>query len=443
MSKKITYSFGSKKEELKFVLCIDVSSEDEDYLKEYWKAFYERPCDYINDDMLDLIIDDLWGVNTDSIEYKNVCRVLERELQLFEYNWVFTMYNGFVYEPDKYSNLKDIILEGIDALHKIPSEKIETKNQEGLKMFGTTVYTLFEKWKKDSWDTMIWGKLVGNGIFAYAKGGVGNEVGAKAINKFPIDIAQDDVDNNRHGFVAFDIMGDALIIPYSEISALTQSKVLDLIESYCGGKYLKSTDLTNDESPDDYRLLANLYTAFAPGPNGTKIPTLWAVDDADLRNRVTEIPLVINNLTCSSEDVVDVYDDITDKFPAIDLQAENGEAMRYIPVVVKTAKPYAYIYNRNHVAHNGTVASVMLSYCISCNYLADIMDSNVMFSNSNYDGFLNGTQDFWYMSNDASMNTEQMQEKVQEKETAKQQSNFNFSDNPMIAAAQRVSHGDE
>ena len=442
MSKNIRQitSSWSKEKQLEFALCVPISKDNIDYLKDYWKAFYEDPISFVDDDIINLITKDLFNIDVTISSYKDVCRILGRELQLFEFNYLLYGYNGFVHEPDKYSNLKDIILNTLSELHTIKEVKEEHT------MFGNTVQTLFDVTHLDNAESLMWGSMIGTHVKAYAMAGVfRNPEFANGVKKIALEYERKNY-SREDAFFIFNIKQDALIVPMYQIDLLLQSPVWDYVKQYTNDECYCSEDFYDNR--DTMRDLAKIYCSFAPGPRESRIPVMWyssAAEDDEYSDKTYEFEMDPNYVDQSFAS--EIYNRVRDDFPPVDLSDGISDNQRYTYIDVKIGQEHFIVgYNRNHKGYNGDISDVEKTACLQLFSICYALEYRAYDFNDVTD-YMEGSSETWSMSKEDTSNSDE-QVSDDEEPTADEptkapnpevyRESLKFSDNPMLRAAQSV-----
>lgn len=290
-------------------------------IEESWRAFAESPSDYINDKVIDLIVDDL-----------KLKDVKERRKKMRKFSEIL----GSVEELDKMRYMKD----------------------------GSLAY----------------GKWLGENVYIRRLANVPEAYGIDA-GKPSQPIGR--ITKNYSG------PGDPLITMWYTPSftsgeqgaivfvfRLSEAKKLEINEfliepidyEYYGTYLIAASDA---EDYNLYNTLAHIYVPFSDGSKGSKIPIMWRNDLSPQHFEEGRVPW---RSTTSFDDYTGddgiVFDD--DKFnnfvkllstslASVDLETEPERRYAYIRTKLdddlNPSNTPVFVYNKNHVAHHGTVAS--------------------------------------------------------------------------------------
>ena len=290
-------------------------------IEKSWRAFSENPSDYINDKVIDLIVDDL-----------NLKDVKERRKKMRKFSEILAS----VPELDKMHYMKD----------------------------GSLAY----------------GKWLGENVYVRRLANVPEAYGIDA-SKQSQPIGQIAKSYSGPGdplitmwYTADEQSGEqGTVVFVFRLSAAKELEINEFLIEPIDYVYY-GTYLINTSDAEDYNLyntLAHIYVPFSDGPKGSKIPIMWRNDLSPKHFEEGRLPW---RGTTSFDDYTGddgiVFDD--DKFndfvkllstslAAVDLETEPEKRYAYIRTKLdddlNTSNSPVFVYNRNHVAHHGAVAS--------------------------------------------------------------------------------------
>lgn len=327
------------------VIRCQLTRDEVNAIDTYWSAFAESPTEYINDNVIDLIVDDL--------KLKGV-KESKRKMR-------------------KLNNILSSVTE-LDKMHYMVDGSLAYGKWTGKQVYVRRLATIPE---------------------------------AYGINTNTISKPFTTLVNNYHGdrdpivtiwYTANPQSGEQGSIVF--VFRLSDAKELNINEflvepidyEYYGTFLIGDTDGID---MDTYITLTSIYTPFADGPNGSKIPVMWR---NDLESKHFEDMRLPWKGTLSFDDYLGgdsiAFDDkefssfmklIDSSLPPVDLETEADKRYAYLETKLDR-DPYVnnvpvFVYNRNHVAHNGTIANrekmSPLLYLIMANFYDAILKESL------------------------------------------------------------------
>ena len=290
-------------------------------IEKSWRAFSENPSDYINDKVIDLIVDDL-----------NLKDVKERRKKMRKFSEILAS----VPELDKMHYMKD----------------------------GSLAY----------------GKWLGENVYVRRLANVPEAYGIDA-SKQSQPIGQIAKRYSGPGdplvtiwYTADEQSGEqGTVVFVFRLSAAKELEINEFLIEPIDYVYY-GTYLINTSDAEDYNLyntLAHIYVPFSDGPKGSKIPIMWRNDLSPKHFEDGRLPW---RSTTSFDDYTGddgiVFDDnkfndfvklLSTSLASVDLETEPEKRYAYIRTKLdddlNTSNSPVFVYNRNHVAHHGAVAS--------------------------------------------------------------------------------------
>lgn len=387
----------NKLEILQETLNVNLTDENLDYIKEYWKAFYNDPAMFKDDVVCDMVLQDLGLTPYEKKEKKKV-KMEERKMDM------------------------EISLLGVPGL--------EIKR-----------YT--------PCDTLAWGELEGCQLYV------------RKINRTYLmpyyDGRPDTMDELKSlvteaGYIAivFQSATDYIIyVVYSgELGAIDNIS----INSICPASYeyagiVKLGDGVEDHDEIRMQFTKMVYVPFNHGPLGSLIPIMWAITGTSegLNGCATitaeEYESLISDGAVSIDTANSIFTRIKTALPAIELEGSPKEA-RYSCVKVEDKDGISlYAYNRNHVAYNGNTDSLKAVMSILLDRLYGVFTS---ITRCNLGRYINNAIDrddlvIAFAGSDAPTDEVAGNTSVgnTNADVKKEEESMKFSDNPLIRAAQR------
>lgn len=213
-------------------------------------------------------------------------------------------------------------------------------------------------------NTLAWGKI--NGVFAYIRRidsimlyRNAIEESTVTMQEFARKVFTEDLASNPLMYVVYSGPSDFIVMVMEANEVMKFKSDCDVYalcpDGYTPCGYGRFKDFSGDF---DYvyraRLYSFLYVPFNDGPNGSKIPVSW------YRAEVGSLVNSFDRLSCmdmcvpkwSKKEISNFYLGLKEKYPSVDL--ENVPSSRYATV---TSVEDDIIYNRNHIAYNGTISN--------------------------------------------------------------------------------------
>lgn len=101
-----------------------------------------------------------------------------------------------------------------------------------------------------------------------------------------------------------------------------------------------------------YNQMASTLVSFNEGPNNSKMPVLWRVDAPTQGMAVYTMNLTDDKVLFSVDTFKEAITNLKQQLPPVDLDTEADK--RYVTLEVDDG--VYFVYNRNHVAYNGTLS---------------------------------------------------------------------------------------
>lgn len=387
----------NKLELLQEILNVNLTDANLDYIKEYWKAFYNDPAMFKDDVVCDMVLQDLGLTPYEKKEKKKV-KMEERKMDM---------------------EISLLGVPGLEIKHYTPC------------------------------DTLAWGKLGGCPVYVRK---------VNRINLMPYYDGRPDTISELNSLVKED--GYVAIVFQSETDYIIYVIYSDglgtignvSINSICPASYqyagvVKLGDGVEDHDEIRMQFTKMVYVPFNNGSNGSLIPIMWAITGTgDGLNGCTTITAeeyesLISDGAVSIDNANSIFTRIKTALPAIELEG-SPKGARYSCVKVENKDSVSlYAYNRNHVAYNGNTDSLKAIMSILLDRLYGVFENIVR---CNLGRYINNdiSQDDLIIAfagfnvpeemPNVSTNTGNTNAGVKKDEESR-----NFSDNPLIRAAQR------
>lgn len=307
--------------DLESVLHVHLNNDNVDYIKTYYRAFYDDPYEYDGDRLCDMILKDLNKTeDPDMMPKKQDSEIM----------------NTIV----KYDNLKSAVSVGADTA------------------------------------SLYWGWVEGE--FIYWK-----DIDYSAISdvEFSSELSLRDIYEkcNDSDYIAL-LYGNKGSRYFIKVLKATSCKVLqyldanDLNDSNDGYEYRgwhklwKICNENNELLRNEARFTYMSWVSFNNGPNGSKLPILWMNTHSTIPYPPESIMKCLrinleyydirNNGDCNAIIFCkSIYQALSKKFKSVDLP--ESEDWRYVSnFAIGSRYTFPFVYNRNHIAYNGDIGEV-------------------------------------------------------------------------------------
>lgn len=306
------------KARLENVLHCYLNDEQVQYIKEYYKTFYENPESYQNDGLVDIIIDDA-----------NLIKVEP---------WSTT-----VNEEQKPINPWDAVeaADNIEIRKIFPNSDCHMQDEVASLAIGHVNHI-----------PVYFRMLTDISEFEY----IGWTASYQRIS---------DLSYKLHNYPGAQILriyriGRTLPVGYYVAYAYKLEYIHELNDVHaCGSddwEYVGDYPMTDDCKP-----ACKLYVPFSEMSNGGRIPVMWYNPLQNSQNACTSgtLDIFTDLREVNEQDVHDAYNGIKEEYESIDLESHN-DSDRYVSLLMGRDGAYdMFTYNRNHLARNGAIAHGM------------------------------------------------------------------------------------
>lgn len=386
-----------KLEILQETLNVNLTDENLDYIKEYWKAFYNDPAMFMDDVVCDMVLQDL-GLTPYEKKEKKKTKTEERKMDM---------------------EISLLGVPGLEVKHYTPC------------------------------DTLAWGKLGGCPVYV-------RKVDRAAIIPYydgrPESISELTSLVKEDGYVAIVFQSEVDYVIYVMYSDGIGTIGNVSINSICPSSYqyagiVKLGDGVEEQSEDRMKFTKMVYVPFNNGSNGSLIPIMWAITGTGdgLNGCVTitaeEYESIISDGVVSIDSANSIFTRIKTALPAIELES-SPKGARYSCVKVEHDGIVSmYAYNRNHVAYNGNTDSLRAIMSVLLERLCGVFPNIVRCNLGRYINNAIDRDDLVIAFAGSDAPTDEVAGNISVGNTnagvKKEEESRNFSDNPLIRAAQR------
>ena len=387
-----------KLELLQEILNVNLTDANLDYIKEYWKAFYNDPAMFKDDVVCDMVLQDLGLTPYEKKEKKKV-KMEERKMDM---------------------EISLLGVPGLEIKHYTPC------------------------------DTLAWGKLGGCPVYV-------RKVDRMYLMPYydgrPDTIGELKSLIKEAGYVAivFQSATDYIIyVIYSDVIGTIGNVSINSVcpASYQYAGVVKLGDGIEDHDEIRMQFTKMVYVPFNNGSNGSLIPIMWAITGTSegLNGCATitaeEYESLISDGAVSIDNANSIFTRIKTALPAIELEGSPKEA-RYSCVKVEDKDGISlYAYNRNHVAYNGNTDSLKAIMSILLDRLYGVFTDIVKCNLGRYINNAIDRDDLVIAFAGSDVPTEKPADSTSTGNTNaginKDEEKRKFSDNPLIRAAQRA-----
>ena len=380
----------SKQKELEDVLNTSLSQEDIEYIKIYWSALYNHPSEFEGDGIVDMVLEDMNKQPNKIIkEERKSNKMIDIKSLLFKYNDTIRILHQSPDESLAWGKFK----EQNFYVRKLPHNKLE-------KPGSIKVYTSFSAAFGDS----IYKELIYTFIYT-----------------------------NNVDDIVYVIDGESLIA----MGTFDAEKFVP-----DGYAYVGETELypyVSKDNIDDLRYARKIYVPMNKGAKDSIVPIMWYSPKAEEIAgssiiRLASADFIGNDDMFSVEKVSEIFLNIETKCPAIGVDGQEDRYI-YFKVMVDNVLRSGFIYNRNHKAMNGDIEYVRKVFSILCMLVERNYDNIV---SENLFEYFNGSKSAIELAIcvGKSSNDEHEEEGIEDLRKKDTSPKKQFSDNPLLRAAQ-------
>jgi hypothetical protein len=374
----------TSKERLQNVLRITLTDTDVEYIKEYWRSFYKAPEDFINDNVVDMIHDDLGK-----------------------------------YPIDKNDNGGNTTMTFEEILSSIPDASFTRFIDDG---------------------SLAWGKY--NGELIYAKRFKLDELAGieKSSNDVTLSRLAAIVFKGAEDYVVIVIPNNTKVdilppIGYEKVCVRPLTFLNDRGKfSRDEAMFFAKVFVPFNDGPSGSKLPIIWYSS----SNDTF--------ECETMKSVRSLPAELVNAYITADGfalqgVADLSSTIESSYPPVVLTGDrdHDDYERYQSLMTDRENQITFVYNRNHVAYNGNKETLASMLPVVALYIAK--DTNIV--SSNIEAYVLGKvtqQDVWIEFRNGSVATNNVDAEptvsTSEAKPVDDKQYKKLSDNPMIAAAQ-------